>query len=574
MLVWGVFIVGMVLFVLQNWVRGLPLPNLPVLRDFLTKYREPLLLGIVLWGVVAWISFQIDALKRLRNKVSFYKARFRLRPHDINPSRSWHTSYLIERNVIDEVASSLDKRKDKIGVLLLGIPLVGKTRCAYEIFKKMRGYHVLGLLSQDQDIAELRIPRSYVFRKPKIVVFLDNLEGFINKIIPNQLYLQLEKQTRSFAILATCRTGQNWTTIAQDQTFYSFVRENLLRTRVHELSKVEEHDLAERLGRAWNRTMYNGTPGSIVFDLDAMQQYLEEAGKEAITLMRTLYLMRRAGIQTYRRTFSDQLACDIFDLSADRNKLDAGWKTLSESGFLTIERGSVIPTHPVYIEGSFWSDYEELHTEEDFESLWQLVCNGDATTEILDMARNWSHHGDYERALGGYEKYLALVPDDVEARFYTAWTRLQAGQARQEEGQATEGDKIVRDAAQEFRMILQSEPNNANAHYALALALRNTNGSEREIEHELREALKSSRNFAEAHDALGDVLFFQGRLKEAEQEYFEARRCDPAFPHPHLGLHDVFRASGRAVQAYYELEAWKRLTEEGEYQAQSWLANT
>jgi len=202
-----------------------------------------------------------------------------------------------------------------------------------------------------------------------VAVFLDDLQGYIGKFTPNYLYRHLDAQTRSLVILATCRTGQEWASINHDKNFYSFVRDSLEQGEVPEISKVEEKEIANRLGRPWSSTMYNGTPGSIVFDLGAMRERLESAGDIAITLMRTLFLMRRAGIQKYRRTLTEHVTHEVYGLDAGRNELESGWRTLSDSGFLTIEYGNVVPAHAVYIEQAFWDKYEEFDTDEDLVAL-------------------------------------------------------------------------------------------------------------------------------------------------------------------------------------------------------------
>lgn len=426
----------------------------------------------------------------------------------------------------------------------------------------MWGYHVLGLAPGDQKISELKIPRSYAFLRPKVAVFLDDLQAYIGGFTPNYLYRHLDAQTRSLVILATCRTGDEWASIKRDKNFYSFVRDSLEQEEVPEISKVEEKEIANRLGRPWSRSMYNCTPGSIVFDLGAMQEKLESAGPIPITLMRTLFLLRRAGIQKYRRTLTEHVAHEVFGLDAGRNELESGWRTLSDSGFLTIEYGNVVPAHAVYIEQTFWDGYEEFDTDEDLEALWQLARKESAAPEIRDMVTSWLLERKYKRALEGYEEYLSLVPEDTEARLFAGWARLQVGEDERAAGNKAEADKKASDAEQEFRSVLHDNPDEAAAHYALAMALRPLNRSQDEIQQELREAIRLNPQFALAHNALGESFHSQGRLDEAVQEYFEALRCDDIYPNPHRGLYEIFQARGRSDRAYMELQAWRAKTEQ------------
>jgi tetratricopeptide (TPR) repeat protein len=564
-ILWGIFILGTIVFLFQSWLRALPLPNLPVFLTFLRNHFELLILGLILWSIIARLTFRLDAIKRLEREVWFYKPWSRLKPFDINPNSSWFDPYFIKRAAVKEVLDALRNRPKQIGVLLLGGPLIGKTRCGYEALKKMKGFHVLGLVPRDQDVKDLRIPRSYAFRKPKVVLFLDDLQGYVGKFTPNQLYQHLSRQTRSFTVLATCRSGREMETIDQDQAFRNFVKQSLRQIHVQELSKREEQELADHLGRAWTPLTYNGTPGSIVFDLDEMRNRLESATLESVALMRALFLMRRAGIQLYRRILTEYVAREVYELSADRGVLERAWRTLSSADFLTVEQSTVVPAHAVYIEDSFWEDYEAFDTDRDLESLWQLVLREDSAAEILDMTVNWSLNGNHERAWQGFEKYLTLVPGHVEARFLAGGTLLQLGHAARDVGDMTEGRNKIRAAEQMFREVLQHDPDDASAHYALASALTDLNARKGEIQQELREAIRCDLDFAEAHFALGASLQTQGRLRSAEQEYFEAARSDPKYPSPHYGLARIYKMKGRLGQARHEMMEFERLTKLGEW---------
>jgi len=180
------------------------------------------------------------------------------------------------------------------------------------------------------------------------------------------------------------------------------------------------------------------------------------------------------------------------------------------------------------------------------------------------MATSWLLEGNYKRVLEGFEEYLSLIPEDTEARLYAGWARLQLGEDERAEGNKAEADKKASDAEQEFRRVLHDNPDEAAAHYALAMALRPLNRSQDDIQHELREAIRLNPQFALAHDALGKSFHSQGRLDEAEQEYFEALRCDPTYPSPHRGLYELFQERGRSDRAYTELQAWRVKTEQAE----------
>ncbi len=558
LLVWGLF-VGIAAFVFQTWLRGLSLPNLPLFLSVFTENLGLLIFVIALWGVIARVAFRQDALRRLRDKVWFYKPRWRLRPLDVNPSESWYTARLINRPV--EQAIGWFTKNQEGGVLLTGVPLIGKTRCAYEILKRINGHYHLGIGPYD-DISEIKLPRSYVFLKPKVVLFLDDLQDYIGKFHPNRLHQRLSKQTRSLSLLATCRTGPELQKVLSDQSLGAWVRQNLHRVNITDLTEEEEQELAAYVGRAWTPTLYNGTPGSIVFDLDDMRKRLDSANTEARTLMRTLFLMRRAGISIYRRKLVEQAARSVYELSADRVAVENGWRTLAEMGFLTIARGKVVPTHAVYFEGGFWPHYELFDVQEDDETLWQLVLTEQVPPELLEMSVHRALNGDYKGALDGFCKYLTLIPTDTGVLFLTGGALFQLAQDERSDGKSREAERKLHNAERTFREALALDPEDANLHYVLAGVLDAQNKSELEIQHELREAIRCDPDFAEAHFALGARLHSQRKTLEAKQEYLVAVRCDPTYPSPHYGLHALLLAEGRTEDAKEELREFNRLQAE------------
>src|SRR5262249_39147605 len=103
--------------------------------------------------------------------------------------------------------------------------------------------------------------------------------------------------------------------------------------------------------------MYDGTPGSVLFNLDAMRQRLRDAGPEAKAMMRTLNLMHEAGLLTLRLTRAESVARKVYELQIDRRAAESAWRWLAENGFLVIEGNEVVPTHAVYIESSFFPNY-------------------------------------------------------------------------------------------------------------------------------------------------------------------------------------------------------------------------
>lgn len=439
---WGLSLVFAV-FIFQNWIAGKDLPKLPFFLSYLSANKIALALNLVLLGILALISFQRDLLRNLERKVRFYRSTSRLKPSEINPNEDWYDRFFIERPAANEVDNMLVKG---VGVVLLGVPLIGKTRFAYEALKRLRGYHVLALTAEKQKTAGIKLPRSYLLFKPRLALFLDDLQQYIDRFSLFDLCRHLRKQSKSLTILSTCRSGDEFDAVKNDQYFGSFVNHYLQKVYIEELSKEEEKILAAHFKRDWSETSYNGTPGSIVFNLEEMLQRLRAASDEARTLMRSLYLVREAGIRTYRVALAERVAEKIYGLQSNRISLEDAWRWLQRGGFLTVFTEWVISTHAVYIESSFCSDYEFGDTARSLDALQEMILAGVETQEIFDIASNSQIRGDNLCAERSYRRYLQLVPTDSNVRSNLGLLLEKQGKTEEAEREFCEAKQLRGDA--------------------------------------------------------------------------------------------------------------------------------
>ena len=537
---WG-FLFASALFIFTTWLAGRPIPNLPHLLSLLSANRFWVAPVLILLGVLALVAFQQDSLKNPQKKVLFYTSTSRLKPSDMNPSKPWYDRYFIPRPAVNKVVELLAAGR---GAVLLGVPLAGKTRCAFEVLKRLRGYHVLTLIPEKQTIAEIRIPRSYLIFKPKLILFLDDLQAYVDKFSPVHLVQHFGKQSKSLAVLATCRSGDEFRDARKEQAFSSFINQNLPMVDVEELSKDEEKKLAAHFGREWTETSYKGTPGSIVFGLEEMKQRLRAASREAKALMRSLCLMREAGIRTHWQVLTQKVAEKVYEVEITRPSADSAWGWLRNAGFLAIRRDMVVPTHAVYIGSSFSTEYETGDAAKDIKTLWQVVSVDGNAREVYDIALNYGLHGDDQMAEMGFRKYVELVPADSLGHGNLGAALGRQGRAEEEET--------------ELREAIRLDPNYAEAHYNLGLALRKQGRAEEE-ETELREAIRLNPNGALAHCDLGVALGRQGRGEEAETEFRQAIRLDPNHADAHYNLGVALYNQGRGGEAEREFREAIRL---------------
>jgi len=166
--------------------------------------------------------------------------------------------------------------------------------------RRVHGYHVL-ILEDDQNLrAKLKLPRSLLYRRPKVILFLDDLHRSIGRFSPNTLLKGLLKQSRHLVIISTCRSGEERSALLRDDLFAPFTIQNFTEIKVEELSKSEEKTLASHFNRHWSDAMYNGTPASIAFGLDVLREQIRTVPEPAKALMRSMSVMNSQGIETFR----------------------------------------------------------------------------------------------------------------------------------------------------------------------------------------------------------------------------------------------------------------------------------
>lgn len=589
-------------YVFYKWLDGKAgeIQNLPRFISLLLGNKLVLVFSLFVLGVLAVISFQRDTRQELEKKVWFYKSTSRLKPTDINPGQAWYDPFFVARPAVAAATKLLTSGQ---GVLLLGVPLLGKTRCAYEVLKRSRKYYVLGISPRDQDVAKVKIPRSYLIFKPSLVLFLDDLQLYLEKLDPAHLSQHLLKQTHSFAVLATCRSGKELDVVQKDKTFSSFINQNLQEVHPEELTKGEEQVLAKHFRREWNEVAFNGTPGSIVFDLEEMRRSLETSGLISETLMRSMYLMRKAGIDSYRKTFVEQVAKTIYELKTDRLEFEKSWHWLEDAGFLTGEKHVTAPTHAVYLESAFCPDYDSGDVAKDLEAFWQLVMKDGQAQEIYDisLSRIIQHKFDL-KAEQGLREYLKLEPGDANAHYFLGAVLRHRDQAKEAKKQFHEAvrlnpndgkghiglgnsfqdqekyeeaekefrealrvapydahnyyllghlfhvQKKFKEAEKEFREAIRLDPSDASFHFQLGASLHHLN-SEKDAENEYLEAIRLDPNHSHSHFALGVLFENRGQLETAEMKYREAIRCDSSNDSPRRGLVRVLKRQGRIEEA-------------------------
>jgi TolB-like protein/class 3 adenylate cyclase/Flp pilus assembly protein TadD len=160
---------------------------------------------------------------------------------------------------------------------------------------------------------------------------------------------------------------------------------------------------------------------------------------------------------------------------------------------------------------------------------------------------------DLAQARGFFERALALDPDNLDALLQevNVDTNLAFWQANSKDEKA-----IYATAEATVTRVLSLAPNNAHAHFRMALILVDTN-RRAEAMSELERALALDPNFAWAHGLIGYAKMLDGRAEETEADEKEALRLSPHDRDAYWWL--MFIANSKVLLgAYEEAVPWYR----------------
>jgi Flp pilus assembly protein TadD len=150
----------------------------------------------------------------------------------------------------------------------------------------------------------------------------------------------------------------------------------------------------------------------------------------------------------------------------------------------------------------------------------------------LGLNREWAGHPD--DAVGYFEQALRINPDDADTHSSLGLALLQLGRTQE--------------AIPHLERALRINPDDADAHNSLALALLQLGRSQEAIPH-LEHALRIDPDYTDAHVNLGNALFQEGRVSEAFSHYQQALRLNPNSPLAHDNLGVTFEKLGRVPEA-------------------------
>lgn len=261
------------------------------------------IIAVVYLGyVLGHAYFKRRQLTRKYFRIRWKGAR-RLRPKDLLRERACkergYKEYYYLRDEDERIAEAIKNEKN---VLLIGPPLGGKTRAAYEAFKRRDVQWWRDVLIPEHEGIEregFKLPRHFKFwRRGKRTVFIDDLQIFAEKRnFEHLVHLVLEKR---ITFVATCRSGAEFKGVKAKMAGVNLYVETVFGDNVVELGRVERgtgEEIADEAGVNWGTVKFDGTVGSVFMPLREMDHRFEkDCNYEERAVLRVLKDMYTAGI--------------------------------------------------------------------------------------------------------------------------------------------------------------------------------------------------------------------------------------------------------------------------------------
>jgi tetratricopeptide (TPR) repeat protein len=229
-----------------------------------------------------------------------WKKSSSLEPKEVLGDRPYY-EYYYKRDEDVVISKSLDAKKN---VLIVGTPLSGKTRAAYQALKNVKKrYDVLIPRFCDINLETFIFPRHFKFWRKRIV-FIDDLHRFVE--LKNFEHLFKVAKEKSVTMVATCRSGMECEKVKNIMVKIGMDVERVFGEKV-ELGKVSEEEgekISKKVGISWKDVRFDGTIGSVFMRLSEMERRFEnecnEVEKTILQAMRELYI---CGVYKERQVF-------------------------------------------------------------------------------------------------------------------------------------------------------------------------------------------------------------------------------------------------------------------------------
>jgi len=386
-----------------------------------TIHEEPATLSIILFIssaiVLAVMFYRIftkvrEKIHRERNSFSFLGKSSKLKPEVLLGPRPYNEFYFLREND-EKIKEAIEKEEH---ALIIGRPLSGKTRAAFEAIRNLKEEkNTAILLCRDITIDTFTIPK-----KTKIIV-IDDLHRFVEQ--QNFEHVFREATERNLCIVATCRSGKEYEIAKNKMAEKNYYLGTVFNPNIIEIPRIESntaHEIADRVYINWDDIKFDGTIGSLFLLLEEMRRRFDNCSNTEKTILRVIKKMYICGIDD-DNTYSlgvIQLISNGEGLEANHYQWNEWLERLKANELLKLH-DQIVVVEEVYLEDvvSFYSDDSAINifkeilntlTQSQFpELLFKLGNRANNIAEVDLKKLNYS-----KIAISSYEEALKVYTID------------------------------------------------------------------------------------------------------------------------------------------------------------------
>lgn len=332
-----------------------------ILNSILQYFTIPIIMGTIvalIIGIIGSLCAEciIKILDRKVEKRYFeiYKKIKKCSPKDFNIAEYNEAYYLRDENFL--ILEALNNGKN---ILITGKPKSGKTRTAYESLKTLNGFKVIKFYSNKPvELEEIpdRVFKSHILLKQKLVIFIDDLNKYSEKLDFSHLIKKLESTTKDFLIVATCRSGVEYESIKKE-----------FGLNVKEFEEIKIVDIDKTIGKELsliynlNFRDFDGTIGSIFLGIEDMKNRFDELSDEYHVLFRLIKLLNDAETfvinkKALKKIYLEKIKGEIFP----SNSFETIIEKLEKNSLILRTQEFIEVTHDCYLDFTLETEIVDL----------------------------------------------------------------------------------------------------------------------------------------------------------------------------------------------------------------------
>ena len=385
-----------------------------------------IILGIIVifLSIAVPLAAFINKRRKLLNSIYGVKGKStpKLNPKEVMGGRAspetGFRDYYSSRPEDDLILAKIENREN---VLIVGPPLAGKTRAAYQAFKRLSKPNDVIIPQCDDINAEtFLVPWNWKFWRPRIL-FLDDLHKFVEKNGFERLFRAfLDTDT---IIVATCRSGIEYKSMEAKIGGGDIDPEMIFGGSGIELKTITEEEgkkIADAVNIPWANVKFNHTIGSIFLPLREMEIRFNDCNPEEKTILRAIKRLLYSGIYKAKQFFPYEwikIVCrKKYGLEGEEYDWNKWRERLEEWEFVKLKSDGVW-VEEVYLENTVKLETEEteLQVLEEMSGVFvdipeAIFLLGNKAYELGTVKLEKAEF--MKRAIGAYEKALEVYTRD------------------------------------------------------------------------------------------------------------------------------------------------------------------